>query len=89
LSGTQKSGRSRGHPIQPTLDRLSLFGGCGRDPLTSALLAGSDAIDHGDNAGCPSTDQRGAHRPVGGTCDIGAFEFGGVVARLWLPLVRR
>jgi len=56
---------------------------------TSALLPGSDAIDHGDDSGCPSTDQRGAHRPVGAHCDIGAFEFGGQVPWLWLPLVRK
>ena len=43
---------------------------------TSALLAGSPAIDQvpADGAGCPATDARGAPRPVGGQCDIGAFE---------------
>ncbi len=64
----------------------------GRDPLlgpladnggltrTHALLAGSPAIDAGDNATCPATDQRGVRRPIDGdgdgvaACDIGAFE---------------
>jgi CSLREA domain-containing protein len=45
------------------------------------LLAGSPAIDAGDNAGCPGTDQRGSTRPLDGNgdgtpvCDIGAYEF--------------
>jgi len=41
---------------------------------TQALLAGSPAIDAGDNIGCPSTDQRGVPRPQGAACDIGAYE---------------
>jgi hypothetical protein len=42
---------------------------------TLALLAGSPAISGGDDAACPFMDQRGFGRV--GTCDIGAFEFGG------------
>ncbi|MGH6962763.1 MAG: choice-of-anchor Q domain-containing protein [Dongiaceae bacterium] len=51
-------------------------GGCGGD----AYIQHSPAIDSGDNAACPSTDQRGIARPFdwnsdGSTiCDIGAFE---------------
>ncbi|MFY9822714.1 MAG: CSLREA domain-containing protein [Thermoanaerobaculia bacterium] len=41
---------------------------------TYALLAGSPAIDAGDNANCLPTDQRGVTRPQGPACDIGAFE---------------
>lgn len=47
---------------------------------THALLAGSPAIDAGDDTVCPATDQRGVSRPHGGAddgtaqCDIGAFE---------------
>jgi hypothetical protein len=41
---------------------------------TMALLAGSSAIDTGDNAGCPGSDARGVLRPAGAACDIGAFE---------------
>ncbi|HKX13302.1 MAG TPA: DUF11 domain-containing protein, partial [bacterium] len=46
-------------------------------------LTNSPAIDAGDPAGCIdqdgdplTTDQRGAPRPFGDRCDIGAFEFG-------------
>jgi hypothetical protein len=48
----------------------------GGSTLTRALLAGSPAIDAGDNSACPGTDQRGVPRPQppGGKCDIGAFE---------------
>jgi PKD repeat protein len=41
---------------------------------TMALLPGSSAIDVGDDAVCPATDQRGVTRPQGAHCDIGAYE---------------
>jgi beta-glucanase (GH16 family) len=41
---------------------------------THALLAGSPAIDTGDPALCPATDQRGVARPQGPVCDVGAVE---------------
>src|SRR5262249_49672004 len=41
---------------------------------TMALLPGSPAIGHADASKCPATDQRGASRPIGGPCDIGAFQ---------------
>jgi hypothetical protein len=53
--------------------------------LTHMLLPGSPAIDFGTDAGCPSTDQRGAHRPIGTQCDVGAVEAG----YLFLPLILR
>jgi len=52
----------------------------GGPTATQALLAGSPAIDAGDNTGCPGTDQRGVPRPLDtqtagvAVCDIGAFE---------------
>ncbi|MCB8947301.1 MAG: hypothetical protein H6653_04715 [Ardenticatenaceae bacterium] len=57
----------------PLLQPLALNGG---DSLNFALGAGSPAIDAGSNTLCPSADQRGNLRPVGGTCDIGAYEDG-------------
>ncbi len=58
----------------PLLGALADNGG---STQTRALLAGSPAIDAGNNAACPETDQRGVARPFpsGGSCDIGAFEF--------------
>jgi hypothetical protein len=41
---------------------------------TMALLFGSPAIDAGNDAVAPATDQRGVTRPGGTTTDIGAFE---------------
>jgi hypothetical protein len=41
---------------------------------THALASGSQALEKSDNATCPSTDQRGVHRPIGLRCDVGAFE---------------
>jgi CSLREA domain-containing protein len=65
------------HRIDPRLAPLANNGG---PTPTLALLAGSPAIDHGDNTGAPATDQRGVARPRDGDgngsriVDIGAFE---------------
>jgi hypothetical protein len=61
------------------------------------------AVDRGNPASCPATDQRGVGRPYGSRCDIGAYEYeyeiqpvGGYTERLvsrsvllwpWLVLV--
>ena len=64
--------------VAPLLGSLADNGG---PTLTHALLPGSPAIDAGDNAAAPATDQRGEARPVDGdlngvdVADIGAFEF--------------
>ena len=42
----------------------------------SSCSGPSPAIDAADNALCPATDQRGAPRPNGSACDIGAYESG-------------
>ena len=61
----------------PMLGPLSDNGG---PTLTHPLLPGSPAIDAGDQANCPETDQRGYPRPVDGDsdgtiiCDIGPYE---------------
>ena len=54
----------------------------GGDTLTHALLPGSPAIDAGTNIGCPLTDQRGALRPIGFGCDMGAYELAAFSASL-------
>lgn len=68
-----------GTPLNP---KLGVFQNNGGPTKTLALLAGSPAIDAGDNAsvanppfsGPPFTDQRGMARIVNGQVDIGAYE---------------
>jgi hypothetical protein len=55
----------------PLLGPLGNYGG---NTLTLPLLAGSPAIDGGNTATAPTTDQRGHARPYGAAADIGAFE---------------
>ncbi len=71
----------------------------GQDPLLGPLAhnggptstnqpqAGSPAIDKG--SGCPPFDQRGAARPVGPACDIGAVEYGAPLPLLYLPIISK
>jgi len=55
--------------------RLGTLGDYGGFTQTIPLLEGSSAIDTGNNATCPTTDQRGIARPQGTGCDIGAYEY--------------
>jgi hypothetical protein len=55
----------------PKLGPLTNNGG---PTLTMSLLPGSPALDAGDTAGAPTTDQRGVTRPFGLATDMGAFE---------------
>jgi hypothetical protein len=86
---------------QALLDQLADNGG---PTPTHALLAGSNAIDGGDeiegcvdqNSAVLPTDQRGAPRVAGARCDIGAFEFGALppppppaAIKLYLPVGMR
>lgn len=48
---------------------------------TMALSADSPAIDAADGATALGADQRGVSRPIGAESDIGAFEWGAVVAK--------
>jgi hypothetical protein len=66
---------SAGTPIIPRLGSLLNNGG---PTATMALLAGSPAIDAGNNSNSPgATDERGTgfNRIINGTIDIGAYEF--------------
>jgi hypothetical protein len=68
----------------PLLGTLGNYGGFTQ---TIPLLAGSSAINTGNNAVCPATDQRGVARPQNAHCDIGSFEVS--IYSLYLPLVLR
>jgi CSLREA domain-containing protein len=71
------AGSADRNATNPRLDRLRDNGGFS---LTYALQPGSPAIDGGDDASCPTTDQRSVPRPADGNsdgmaaCDIGAYE---------------
>jgi hypothetical protein len=62
--------------LNSTDPKLGLLANNGGPTLTMALLPDSPAIDAGDSAAAPPTDQRGAPRPVGLAADIGAYEYG-------------
>lgn len=59
-----------------TAPKLGPLASNGGSTQTMALLTGSPAIN-AVVSGCPppGIDQRGVHRPQGGRCDIGAFEY--------------
>ncbi len=59
--------------VNPQLSTLAANGGT---TPTQALMAGSPAINAGNNSGAPATDQRGVARPQGAAVDIGAYESG-------------
>ncbi|HEY0178893.1 MAG TPA: choice-of-anchor Q domain-containing protein [Dokdonella sp.] len=83
--GCAISGDAGSSGLLNSLDRLGTLADNGGPTQTIALLAGSNAIDGGDPAGCTdadgnplTTDQRGFLRPAGAACDVGAFEYGAV-----------
>ncbi|MEO6860232.1 MAG: choice-of-anchor Q domain-containing protein [Microcoleus sp.] len=66
-----------GTPINPNLGALAN----NRGPTqTHALLPGSPAIDTGNSAIAPTTDQRNLPRPSGSSVDIGAVEVQPIVS---------
>ncbi|MCP4417080.1 MAG: hypothetical protein GY805_10685 [Chloroflexi bacterium] len=66
------SGCAVGIDADPLLGTLGDYGG---NTQTVPILDGSPAINAGNDATCTATDQRGFAR--NGTCDMGAYEFGG------------
>jgi hypothetical protein len=63
---------SGSRPIDPRLGQLQDNGG---PSWTEALLPDSPAIDAGNNGDTINGDQRGFNRIIGGTVDIGAYEY--------------
>jgi CSLREA domain-containing protein len=70
-----QGGYAGGTNIITTDPRLGTLGNYGGFTQTIPLPAGSSAIDAGHDSSCPATDQRGAARPQGSQCDIGAYEY--------------
>jgi hypothetical protein len=78
LEGPEPAGEPRCFDTPGDLIANPLLGALadnGGETDTMALTSGSLAIDAGDPADCPATDQRGVARPQSAGCDIGAFEF--------------
>ncbi|MGB1252672.1 MAG: choice-of-anchor Q domain-containing protein [Candidatus Promineifilaceae bacterium] len=72
---TNVDGNLTGDPNLGALQTsTNLYGVTFQSTPVHVLLAGSIAIDAGDDATCEATDQRGAVRPVGEHCDMGAYE---------------
>jgi hypothetical protein len=69
-----QGGYTDGTNIITTDPKLGALGNYGGFTQTIPLLAGSSAIDSGDDSVCPATDQRGVSRSQGAHCDIGAYE---------------
>ena len=71
----------------PLSDIIAPLADNGGDTLTHALVAGSPAIDAGNNSTCLSTDQRGEPRNDS-LCDIGSYEgeFGEAETFFVIPL---
>jgi hypothetical protein len=85
-----------GLPVSSADPKLGPLANNGGSTNTFALLAGSPALDAGDDAVCAAVpvnnlDQRGITRPQGAHCDIGAHEFVVIQTthRVYLPLISR
>jgi len=68
-----------GTPLSNTDPNLGSLANNGGPTQTFALLAGSPALDAGDDATCAAApvnglDQRGVTRPFGTHCDVGSYE---------------
>lgn len=77
LSSDNSCGFSVGNQSLPASNpEFGSLGNYGGTNDTLPLLSNSPAIDAGGTStdGCPGSDQRGASRPEGLACDIGAYE---------------
>jgi hypothetical protein len=84
-------GFTSGGDMQNTDPLLGGLADNGGPTWTMALLPGSPAIDAAGDQACADPtvggiDQRGISRPIGATCDIGAFE---AHRYLFLPVITR
>jgi predicted outer membrane repeat protein len=70
-----QGGYPDGTNILTTDPLLGTLGDNGGFTQTIPLMAGSSAIDTGNDLICPAADQRGVTRPQGAHCDMGAYEF--------------
>src|SRR6185503_3074357 len=90
LSTDNTCGFGVGSNVNAPLGPLQINGGLGGFLTPTRLpMPGSAAINGGTNTGCPAADQRGAPRPAGAVCDVGAVESDSLIAQLALPLLRR
>jgi len=85
-----------GHPSDRTVGQGQLFmGALGYNGGIFAMntfmpAANSPAVNAGDAASCATyapRDQRGATRA--GACDVGAIEYGGMLARVHMPMIQK
>jgi hypothetical protein len=76
ISSDGTASLSNGSSYNNTDPQLAPLGDYGGPTWCMALLPISPAIDSGDSAGSPNTDQRGFARPFGAGPDIGAYEYG-------------
>lgn len=80
INGDDSCGLAGSGDMNGTDPLLGPLGDHGGPTLTHLPLAGSPAIDAGDDSLCPPTDQRGYARPDHGkvygiaVCDIGSVE---------------
>ena len=87
ISDSVVQGGYAGTNIITTDPLLGPLGNYGSFTQTIPLLVGSSAIDTGNDAVCPATDQRGVTRQHGAHCDIGAYEVN--LFSINLPLMMR
>lgn len=85
-----------GHTGEGNIDANPILGSLANNggfTQTHALGAGSPAIDAGNQAVCPLTDQRGFFRPIDGDgdgtarCDMGSYEYEIPVFYIYLPAI--